>query len=195
MEKIAQIDRSALLFLNHLHNSFFDFIFYWASNRLVWIPLYAFLAILIYRKYPHRFFRILLAIAVLITLSDQLSSSVIKILVMRLRPCHDPVISADVHLVYGYCGGLYGFVSSHASNSFALTVFIWLLMGRSNRSLMILLFAWTMLVSYSRIYLGAHFPGDVLCGMALGGILAFLIFRLLQFIESRLLPVRSIQNS
>jgi len=186
IEKIEQIDRAAFVFLNKHHSAFFDFIFYWASNRWIWIPFYAFLAWFLYRKFPKQIILILFCAALLITLSDQLASSVIKNLVLRLRPCHDPELSSQVHLVNGYCGGLYGFVSSHAANSFSLFGFISMLCGSGNRNLKWVLLAWAVLVSYSRIYLGAHFPGDVLGGMVLGLLLSILIFGIYRFASRRI---------
>lgn len=147
---------------------------YWVSNKWIWIPFYAILAYRLYKEHPEHFFSMLIFIAIAIALSDQLSSAVIKNSVMRLRPCHDPSISSGVHLVNGYCGGMYGFVSSHASNAFALFSFLFFLLKRKNKKLHWIILSWAILVSYSRIYLGAHFPGDVLCGALLGFLLGFI---------------------
>ncbi len=97
---------------------------------------------------------------------------------MRLRPCHDPSIAADVHLVNGYCGGMYGFVSAHASNAFALYSFLFFLFRKKNKKLQRIILGWAILVSYSRIYLGAHFPGDVFGGALLGFMLGFITWKM-----------------
>jgi undecaprenyl-diphosphatase len=168
IEHLKALDASLVLLFNHLNNPTLDFLMYWISNKMVWIPFYAVLAYFVYRKYPHRFLSICVFIAFMIALSDQLSSTVIKNSVMRLRPCHDPAIAPKLHLVNGYCGGSYGFVSSHASNAFALTSFLVFLFRKEYIKLQWVVLGWATLVSLSRIYLGAHFPGDIIGGALLG---------------------------
>lgn len=168
LESLNSFDKELFIFLNHQHSAVFDFLMYWASNRWIWIPFYALLAFYVYREFPKRFILILVFIAAVIALSDQAASGLLKTWVMRLRPCHDPSIAADVHLVNGYCGGQYGFVSSHASNAFALFSFLFFLVRKKNRLISPIALVWAIVVSYSRIYLGAHFPGDVICGALLG---------------------------
>ena len=107
----------------------------------------------------------------MIAVSDQMSSTVIKNSVMRLRPCHDPAVAPQLHLVNGYCGGQYGFVSSHASNSFALVSFLVFLFRKERIKLQWVVLSWAILVSLSRIYLGAHYPTDIICGALLGVII------------------------
>src|SRR5580704_12824529 len=124
LEQLKSLDTSLFLFINSKHNSFFDFIMYWASDRWIWIPFYAVLLYFLFKSFGNKAVFILLLIGIMITLSDQLSSAVIKDLVKRPRPCHDESLIDKVHLVNGYCGGAYGFVSSHASNSFALSLFL-----------------------------------------------------------------------
>jgi undecaprenyl-diphosphatase len=191
LEALNSVDKNLLLFFNHLDNPVLDFLMYWASNKWIWIPLYAFLAFKIYKKFPQQFFLILVCVAVAIAVSDQLSSSIIKKAAMRLRPCHDPSISSDVHLVYGYCGGMYGFISSHASNAFTLFSFMFFLFRQEKSKMISVVLVWAIIVSYSRIYLGAHFPGDVLAGALLGFILGYLSYRLFQKLEQILLKKKS----
>jgi len=172
-DSLRSIDNQLLLFFNGLHNSALDFVMYWASNRWVWLPLYAYLFWVLRKNYPKGFLALLLIVAMMITVSDQLSSSVIKNAVMRLRPCHNAALASQLHLVNGYCGGQYGFVSSHASNSFALLSFLFFLLKNKFYGLKIWLLIWAVVVSYSRIYLGAHYPSDVFCGALLGVIVGF----------------------
>jgi len=158
-----------------------DAFFLLVSNRWAWIPLYFLLALLCYRVYGKKILHILLALALLIALSDQLSV-LIKKTVQRPRPCHTPELLHWLRQPAG-CGGLYGFVSSHASNSMALAVFLSFLFRR-RRALIGLMAAYTLLVGLSRVYLGAHFPGDILGGYLLGALLATALW----FVMKRALP-------
>ncbi len=167
MELIKQIDTELFLFLNGLHNSFFDFIMFWLSNKLIWIPLYLIIIYLIIKKFGTKkgiFITISLIIAIVI--SDQISVHFFKNVFLRYRPCHNINIKNIVHLVNNRCGGQYGFVSSHASNFFTLATTVSLIFKQKKISF--LMFAIALLVSYSRIYLGVHYPLDILGGALLG---------------------------
>lgn len=185
LERLNALDVDLLLQLNGWHTPWLDVFFSTVTTRFVWIPLYLFLAWKLYKvSSRRRFFIRLLAIACMITASDQLTSGVIKPLVGRPRPCHVPELESRLHLVAGNCGGPFGFVSSHAANTFALATFLSLLFSRPHRlRAWGWLFAWAVLVSYSRIYLGVHYPGDVLCAALLGSLLGWLCIRLLNKIE------------
>jgi undecaprenyl-diphosphatase len=188
LSRLNEIDSTLFLLLNGMHNQFFDYVMFWASNRWIWIPFYAWLLFRIYKLFGKKTITVIVLTALLITASDQLSSNVIKNVVQRPRPCHEASLEGKVHLVNNYCGGPFGFVSSHAANCFALLSFLFLLVRSRDRLLMLLLAAWAILVSYSRIYLGAHYPGDVICGAMLGFILGT-IFSIIYFKTQKKLHV------
>jgi undecaprenyl-diphosphatase len=175
IEKLNALDVRLFLSLNKHHNAFFDPIMYWASNKYFWVPFYLLIVILIIRAYKKRSILIFICTGILITLSDQLSSAVIKPLVKRLRPSHNPALAGLVHLSSAGPGGLYGFVSGHATNCFALFIFLTIILCKKFTPLKWVLFIWAIVVSYSRIYVGVHYPGDVICGAALGSIIGYVL--------------------
>jgi undecaprenyl-diphosphatase len=178
IESIKQVDTSLFLFINRHHLPFFDTVFYWATGRLAWIPLYAFLLFLSIKKYKSKTWFFLLAIAVLILCSDQFSV-LVKNTVQRYRPCHNANLSSLIRLINDHCGGIYGFVSSHATNSMALMFFLNLTLLHRNRPMKFVMAVYVILVSYSRIYVGVHYPLDILAGWLLGILIAMLISVLL----------------
>ncbi len=148
---------------------------FWISQKYLWIPMYALILYFIIKKYKWKTITVLLSVVILITLI----SVFIKDFFERLRPCHNPSIESMVHLVNGYCGGSFGFISSHASNSFALAVFTGMLLKNNLRYYFPLIILWAIIVCYSRIYLGAHYPADIIGGALLGSILAFIMNKVL----------------
>lgn len=172
LEYLDALDKRLFLYLNGKHNAFFDPIMYWFSNQYIWIPFYLALIIWLIRRFGKTAWYFILSVVLLESASDQLASNLIKNLVRRPRPSHDPSLAPYIHLSAAGPGGLYGFVSSHASNTLALAVFLSLTLPRNYRELKYMLVGWALLVSYSRIYNGVHYPGDVLCGALLGSLLA-----------------------
>jgi len=172
LENLIRIDKQFLLWLNGHHTPFFDKFMFLVSGKVEWIPLYAVILGFIIWKYRKQSVWIILAVVVLITLSDQVAN-LLKSGIQRPRPCKDPEIGHMVHLVNNYCRGAYGFVSGHAANSFALAAFTTLLFR--NRWVFAGMFLWASLVSYSRIYLGVHYPGDVIGGAITGTLLACMV--------------------
>ncbi|RTZ02265.1 phosphatase PAP2 family protein [Flavobacterium bomense] len=176
LEKINQIDTKLFLFLNGKHNSFFDPIMYWASHKWFWLPFYVFLIFIIIREFHKKSVYILIGIGILITLCDQTASNLIKSSVKRLRPSHEPALQNLVYLSKAGPGGKYGFISSHSANVFGLATFLILLLPAKYNWLKIILLFWAILVAYSRIYNGVHYPLDVIVAMFLGIFYAIIIY-------------------
>ena len=183
MDKLIQWDIDLFLFLNNIHNSFWDEVMWFISGKYEWIPLYVILLGVIIWKFRMKSILVILMIPILITAADQISVKLFKEVFERLRPCHNPEIQHLVHTVNNKCGGKFGFVSSHAANSFALAGFLSLIFTNKWFNLFILF--WAAVVSYSRVYLGVHYPGDILVGALLGLIIGYLVYLLFQFIERR----------
>ena len=184
LEFLDHIDRNLFLFLNGLNSPLWDQVMWWISDRLIWLPLYLIITGWLIYRFKWKVVIILVMVALLITLSDQGSVHLFKEVFKRLRPCHEPEISGLVHLVKGHCGGKYGFISSHAANTFAIATFTLLIIRNKYYSIFIIF--WATLVSYSRIYLGIHYPGDVLVGALYGFLIGVLIYRLFIFAEKKI---------
>ncbi len=174
MQELIYRDRELLLFLNNLGGASYDAFWILMSEKWIWIPLYVIFLYLIIKNFAAKqVIFLLLFIAIGLTISDQLAG-IFKEGIMRLRPCHDPELIPKMRLVL--CGGTYGFYSSHASNSFFIANFLSILLYRKYKYLPYFLFFWAIVVSYSRIYLGVHFPLDIIfaaiVGFLLGGLFA-----------------------
>ena len=180
---LIDLDTRLFLALNHLHAPWLDPVMVFFTERNSWIPFYVVLiGWLLYRFGWQRGGIMVLAVAVAVALSDQTASALLKPLTHRLRPCHEPTLQALIHPVLP-CGGQFGFASSHAANVFALATGLWLLVGKQYRWVG-WLFLWAALVAYSRIYVGAHYPLDVLAGAGIGVFWASVVAR----ISQRFLP-------
>lgn len=161
----------------------FDAIMYVVSGKFTWVPLYLFF-IVTFIKLTKKWVLTLLIAVVLVILADIGASQLAKPNFQRLRPCHDTSIE-NVHTVDGHCGKAYGFFSSHAAISSALAMFMWLIFYQFGyRKAYLLLPAWALLTSYSRVYLGVHFPLDVITGIIYGSGLAYGAYRLANYFRA-----------
>lgn len=183
IDYLMDIDAEALLAVNGLHDLFQDAFWWmvsakWSSLLLVLSLLW----ILLHKNRRHALLVVaMLAVAVLV--ADQVSSGLIKHLVERLRPTHDPSLENAVHVINGYRGGLYGFVSSHAANFFAIATLVSFIMR--HRLVAIALYGWALVQCYSRMYLGVHYPGDILGGIVVGLLAGWLVWCLMRWIQHR----------
>ena len=180
LEFLKHIDEGLFLFFNGMHNSAFDFIMHWITWQQTWYPFYLLLIIWMIWRYKQKAIIPILMIILAITVSDQFTSSFMKPYFERPRPCYDPSIGHLVHVVDG-CGGPFGFASSHAANAFALVTLLYLFF-KPKTGYASIIFAWACLVSYSRIYVGVHYPGDV----AVGALVGYLIGRMLYYLYLKL---------
>ncbi|MFC0261182.1 phosphatase PAP2 family protein [Fontibacter flavus] len=184
METIQQWDEALFIFLNGFHSDFLDPIMYTLTQTYPWIPLYVFLIYLIWKTYGKQGWWVLLAVGLSILLADQFTSALMKPFFERLRPCHDVLINGMIHN-YGKCGGMYGFASSHAANSFAIGTLMNLSLAVKYPKIK-WLFLWAVFFSYTRIYLGVHYPGDVIVGGLIGVLAAYLSYKLFFTISKKI---------
>lgn len=177
LEKILDYEREAFFFLNGSDSVFLDRFMWLFTGKVVWLPLAAFiLVVLVYKKNWREWLPVLLSIALVVTLCDQFTSTLVKPTFERFRPTHHPEFMDYVKTVFDYRGGKYGFMSSHAANAFGFAMFMSLLFR--NTILSWTIFLWALLTAYTRVYLGVHFITDILPGAFFGMLFGYLVYLL-----------------
>lgn len=176
IQSLSEIDTNILLFFNGIHSTFFDYFMSAFTGKAIWVPMYATILYVLLKNYNWKVaLGCVVVIALTITFADQMCNSILRPLVGRLRPSNPENPIADlVYIVNGRRGGGYGFPSCHAANSFGLAVVL-ILMFRK-RWLSVFIVAWAIINSYTRLYLGLHYPGDLLVGAIIGGLGGGLIY-------------------
>jgi len=177
MESLLHFDNLLLLGLNGLvGNTILDNSMIFLSKKWVWLPLYGVILFAFVKRFGWlNASWICLAAACMVVLTDQGSVRFFKEVFQRLRPCHNVEIQAQLTLLSGKCGGQFGFISSHAANVFGLSMFVTGIMRNNG---WYLLFLWAALVSISRVYLGVHYPSDILIGAIFGAIIGYLFAKI-----------------
>lgn len=183
---LSDIDARLLFIVNGAHSPFFDAVMWCISGRWIWLPFYAVLAYLLFRRMSWKRASIcLVTIGLIILAADQTCATLIRPEIGRLRPANlNNPLSSFVHVVNGYRGGRYGFPSCHAANTFALAVFMSLVIR--HKWFTVMMFSWAFIVSYSRMYLGVHYFGDLFCGATIGSLFAVLFYYLQNYLFKRL---------
>ena len=176
METLIQYDKQLLLLLNGSESLYYDALMRILTNALTWVPLYLSLFYLVLKN-NENIQKVLLVLAgagLCVLFAGGIDDAIVKPLVGRWRPTHDPEIGMLVDVVDGYRGGNYGFFSAHACNTFSIAVFFSLLVR--SRLLTLSLVSWSLINCWTRLYLGVHFPGDILCGLLWGGFVGTMVF-------------------
>lgn len=183
MDVLQTIDADALVAINNLNSPYFDNFMWMVSSKLSWLLMIVVLLTAVARCGWRKTLIFVGALAIAVLLADQIASGIIKNLVQRPRPTHAPALEGLLHIVRDYRGGMYGFVSSHAANSVAAGALLCL--AARSRHLWGAMTLWTLLQVYSRMYLGVHYPGDIIGGALVGVVVAVAVYRLWSYMMKR----------
>lgn len=193
IDQLISLDQEAFLAINQgLSNAFFDWLMPILRNRYTWVPLYLFIVIFCIKNYGKPGILIILFILITFGISDQLSSSAIKKSVQRIRPCHDIEFKEEVNLRVR-CSGGYSFTSSHATNHFAMAVFLIMVFYRRWKHILWLGLLWAAMISIAQVYVGVHYPLDIICGALLGSAIGYATGLIFRFIQPNLTLVKNIK--
>ena len=185
LEQLLQLDTELFLYLNNLGSTTWDAFWMFYTTKFYWIPLYAVLLYLIFKDQSLKMFAFIIVLtALMVTFTDQVTN-LFKHGLMRPRPCHEEALQSLMRLVKPYCGGKYGYFSGHASNSMAVAVFVGLLLRHKYKYLIYILLFWSALMGFSRIYIGVHYPLDVMSGFTFGALSGFMFYKLSQFVKHK----------
>jgi membrane-associated phospholipid phosphatase len=175
LEQLNQFDQNLFFAINHgLSNAFFDWLMPFLRNRFFWTPLYLFIVIFCIRNYGKQGWLLLVFLGLTFGVTDYSSSSIVKPAFQRLRPCNNPELKAEVNSLIA-CGSGYSFPSSHAANHFAIAFFLITMFYHKWKTILPLGIFWALSISFAQVYVGVHYPGDVLFGGLLGGMIGYVM--------------------
>lgn len=183
IDMLVHYDQELFLWLNGIHAPWADTIMYWVTYKFTWVPMYLVLIFLTVKSEGKKSIAILVTVLVAVVIADKITSGAMKPYFHRFRPCHEPTLAGLVHEISG-CGGRFGFASSHASTSFAVAV-VWFNLLKDKVQYMWLLLLWAGLYSYSRVYVGVHYPGDIFVGACVGIATALICIRFYLIFSSK----------
>ena len=184
IDQILEYDTQLFLFLNNLGSPAWDNFWLFVTNRFAFIPLYVYLLYLLYKKYGLKaLFVFAIVVTLMITFTDQITN-VFKRGFARPRPCSIAELVDKMRFVVDYCGK-YGFFSGHSANSMAVAVFTGLMLKTYYKNLIFIMLFWSAVVAYSRIYVGVHYPLDIVCGLTFGAFSGFLFYKLAKFLLTK----------
>ena len=187
LDKLIALDEKLFLFLNGLGTPQWDAFWMFMTDKWSSLPLYALLFFFSIKKLGWKpTLLVFVAVALMITTTDQLANA-FKYGFERLRPCHDEDIFEKMRLVKPYCGGKFGYFSAHAANSFTVVTFFALLFKSHIKWFPFLLVVWGLIVAYSRIYIGVHYPLDIITGISFGMLIGWLMYRLFMYTKNTFL--------
>ena len=192
LDSILNLDHELFLYLNNLGNESWDWVWMYYTDKKNWIPLYLILLYLMYKRLNTKMFVLTIIVFILMVLiTDHVTNLFKQILFKRLRPCHNEAIMNSMRLVKSWCGGKFGYFSGHSSNAMAIAVFSSLILRARYKYIPIFLIMWALIMGYSRIYLGVHFPLDVITGFIFGGLLGYLFYKLDKYLQLRFIYNKS----
>ena len=172
IEWLIAKDKAVFLFINQRHtNSFFDWLMPIMRESKTWIPLYILLIVFATIKLKKKVLLWILFAILTIALTDQISSHILKPFFARLRPCSDPNFSPQIRLLLNHCSGGFSFTSSHACNHFGVAIFIITSLATYLNNWKYLFIIWAAIICFAQVYVGVHYPLDILCGGLLGALI------------------------
>ena len=184
IDSLIELDKAIFLVFNSHHTLYFDQVMWVITGKMIWIPLILSFIYVFFKQGWKEALLAVLMVALTVLLCDQISSGICKPLFERFRPTHDPEFSQYVTTVNGYLGGMYGFISSHAANAFGVAVFTSLIFR--NRLFAVSVLIWAMLSCYSRLYLGVHYPGDIIFGALVGALSGYVCYKIYQKLHEKI---------